>query len=524
MFIEDSLLSYGEKLVLKLKELYSSRGYLPYRMSRFEEYDFYAENKDFLLSDRVMTFTDTNGKLMAMRPDVTLSIIRNSKDLPNTLRKLYYHENVYRSGRGSGTFREIPQTGLECLGSVTAEDTAGVILLAAESLSVISDRFVIALSDLSVLEDCLGLPEFSGTARPDLLKAVQEKNCGEVQRLFRDYNVSPEKEKILITLMNLSGKLSEACPVLERLYSEVRNLRDSTFPGLLKQLSQSSFSENFRFDISVTADMNYYNGVIFKGYTDGIPEAVLSGGRYDRLMRKMKRTSRAVGFAVYTGLIESNESRKTGPGSFLNIALPKGRLGESVYRLFENAGFGCPGILEDRRKLVFENPEKGVRYFWVKPMDVPVYVERGTADIGAAGQDVLSELEPVVYNILDLETGICKMAEAVPEDYREDLSAPLRVATKYPGIAGHYYRLQGREIDIIKLNGSIEAAPVLGLSDVIVDIVETGKTLRENHLHIKEIIMPVSARLIVNESSFAFREERIRDLAGRLAEAVRGKK
>ena len=209
--------------------------------------------------------------------------------------------------------------------------------------------------------------------------------------------------------------------------------------------------------------------------------------------------------------------------NMLNVALPKGRLGERVYAMFEKAGFACPSIKENNRKLIFENPEVGVRYFWVKPSDVAIYVERGAADIGVAGKDILLEYQPDVYELLDLKTGICRMAVAAKEDFRDDPSRPLKVATKFPHIATGHYLARGRDIDIIKLNGSIEIAPILGLSDVIVDIVETGKTLVENDLEVKETVVPISARLIANKASYKFKGEPIdrlvRSIASRMEES-----
>ncbi len=202
----------------------------------------------------------------------------------------------------------------------------------------------------------------------------------------------------------------------------------------------------------------------------------------------------------------------------LNVALPKGRLGEKVYSIFEQAGFECPSIKENNRKLIFENEETGVRYFWVKPSDVAIYVERGAADIGVAGKDILLEYEPDVYELADLKTGICRMAVAAPVEFRDDPSRTLRVATKFSKIAHDYYASKGRDIDIIHLNGSIEIAPILGLSDVIVDIVETGTTLKENDLEVKETVVPISARLIANKSSFKFKNEMIEKIVRKVAE------
>ena len=205
---------------------------------------------------------------------------------------------------------------------------------------------------------------------------------------------------------------------------------------------------------------------------------------------------------------------------FLNIALPKGRLGEKVYGLLKKAGYACPAIEDPGRKLIFENPETKVRYFWVKPSDVAIYVERGTADLGIAGKDILLEYRPEVYELLDLGLGKCRMAVAGPKTFRDRPGRALRIATKFPHIAADYYAGLGRDIDIIKLNGSIEIAPILGLSDVIVDIVETGKTLKENDLEVMETIVPISARLIANQAAYQFQYDAIRTLVRNLEEQL----
>ena len=205
----------------------------------------------------------------------------------------------------------------------------------------------------------------------------------------------------------------------------------------------------------------------------------------------------------------------------LNVALPKGRLGEKVYAMFEAAGYECPYIKENNRKLIFENEEKQVRYFWVKPSDVSIYVERGAADIGVAGKDILLEYEPNVYELIDLDIGKCHMAVAGPKDFTDDGTRTLRVATKFTNIAANYYDSIGRDIDIIKLNGSIEIAPILGLSDVIVDIVETGTTLRENNLEVKTKILPISARFIANKSAYNFKREQIDKIVASIKDQIK---
>lgn len=205
----------------------------------------------------------------------------------------------------------------------------------------------------------------------------------------------------------------------------------------------------------------------------------------------------------------------------VNVALPKGRLGEKVYAMFEKAGYACPSIKENSRKLIFENEEAQVRYFWVKPSDVAIYVERGAADIGVAGKDILLEYEPDIYELLDLNMGKCAMCVAAKKNFYDNCNKTLRVATKFVNIARKYYSGKSRDIDIIKLNGSIEIAPILGLSDVIVDIVETGTTLKENDLEVKETIVPISARLISNKASFKFKTKEIEKIASALKAQVK---
>lgn len=207
----------------------------------------------------------------------------------------------------------------------------------------------------------------------------------------------------------------------------------------------------------------------------------------------------------------------------IQVALPKGRLGEKAYETLAAAGYECPSILEKNRKLTFENPEKGVRYFWVKPSDVSIYVERGAADVGVAGKDILLEYGPDIYELLDLNVGKCRMCVAAKNGFRDDPERTLRVATEFPHITRTYYSARSRDIDIIRLHGSIEIAPILDLTDVIVDIVETGTTLKENDLTPIETIVPISARLIANKVSFKFKHEAINTLYEGLKEQVAAK-
>lgn len=515
MNIDDSVLSFSERLTFSLRALYSRFGYKPYRMSKFEDYDLYSRNKDFLVSDQVITFTDADGRLKALKPDVTLSIIKNHSD--GETKKLYYNENVYRVSKSTDSYREILQSGVECIGEVDSRTVRECVQLAASSLALVSDSYVLDISSLDIIDMALAHITDSRGVQEELFKCAGEKNIHGIIGICEENGIDTALAEPLISLLSLSGTFDTVSGRLEALcgslgcaqaFSELRDA--AAFPDGGYQI---------RVDFSVVSDRGYYNGVIFKGFLSGVPDSVLSGGRYDKLLKRMKRKSKAVGFAVYLDMLERMDEiagSEDAGAAMLNVALPKGRLGEKVYAMFEQAGYPCPSIKEPNRKLIFENPEAGVRYFWVKPSDVAIYVERGAADIGVAGKDILLEYEPDVYELLDLDIGKCRMAVAAPKDFEDDTRRTLRVATKFSRIAAAHYASQGRDIDIVHLNGSIEIAPILELTDVIVDIVETGATLKENDLEVKETIVPISARLIANKSSFKFKGEQIRKLTQEL--------
>ena len=520
MMFEELDLSFPEKIIFRLRSLYSRHGYTRFKMNKFEEYDLYANNKDFLISDNVLTFTDGNGKLMALKPDVTLSIVKSSRDDREGLQKLYYNENVYRTSK-NGTYQEMMQVGLECIGNVDSGCIAEVLQLAAGSLKLIHENCILNISHLGLLEDLMNAMDIPENCREDLLRRIGEKNLHEVTALCRGCGAEEAKTQILCRLISQNGRPGAVLPEVKNLLTGIADIRTvEQLEQILSEL-EPEVTDLLRVDFSAVDDLHYYNGILFKGFVQGLPGSVLSGGQYDNLMRKMHRRSGAVGFAVYVDQLERLDVPAEADG-MLNVALPKGRLGEKVYAMFEKAGFECPAIHDPGRKLIFENPEKGVRYFWVKPSDVAIYVERGAADIGVAGKDILLEYEPDIYELLDLNIGKCRMAVAAKKEYRDDPGKTLRVATKFSNIAAGYYRSKGRDIDIIHLNGSIEIAPILGLSDVIVDIVETGKTLKENDLEVRETVVPISARLIANKAGYQFKNRQIetlvRSISARLEE------
>ena len=518
MDLNKLIIRNDERAIFSLRALYRSRGYSQFKMRKFEEYDLYVKNKDFLISDSVITFTDTNGKLMALKPDVTISIIKNTKDAPG-VQRLYYNENVYRVSSRTRAYDEIMQVGLECIGDVDRDCVVEVLSLAAESLGSISESFVLDISHMGIISEILDKCNASFECRKKILQCFGEKNVHELRAVCEADGIDDDMTELLKKLVLTCGRPNEVMPDIKK---ALGGLASHESIEELEYAAGALDNECVNIDFSVVNDMSYYNGIVFRGFISGIPEGVLSGGQYDNLMKKMGRSSSAIGFAVYLDMLErlDETEEKAEPKRILNVALPKGRLGEKVYELFEKAGFPCPSIKEPNRKLIFENPEAGVRYFWVKPSDVAIYVERGAADIGVAGKDILLEYAPDVYELLDMNMGKCRMAVAAPRGFKDDTEKTLKVATKFSNIAQSYYSAMGRDIDIINLNGSIEIAPILGLSDVIVDIVETGTTLKENELEVIDTVVPISARLIANKSSSKFSGEQIEKIVSCLKEQI----
>ena len=305
MRLDESVLSNTERIIFALRSLYQRYGYERYRMRRFEEYELYSRNKDFLVSDQVIVFTDTNGKLMALKPDVTLSIIKNSRDDPGAVRKLCYNESVYRVSESGGTFREIMQTGIECFGSVGEDELAEVLCLAEESLSLLGKSVVLVLSDMDILncflDEVTDLPE----EKQQLLRCVGEKNLHEITTICRRRNSSEEKTDRLKKLLSLYGSPEGVLPELEVLCSgTAAEEKLEQMKKLIAKLPERKGAARTEIDFSLVSDGNYYNGIIFKGYLEGVPERVLSGGRYDRLMEKMGKKAKAIGFAVYLDALE----------------------------------------------------------------------------------------------------------------------------------------------------------------------------------------------------------------------------
>ena len=514
-----------ERASFALRALYEAAGCRKYHMGRFEEYGLYQENRSFLSSEQVITFTDLDGRLLALKPDVTLSIAKTAQPAPGETLKYYYHENVYRPSAESHTFKEISQMGLELLGEVKEPEVRQTVCLAARSLEQMGQPWVLEISHMGYLTALLDALAVPAEARGKILDFLRTKNAHELRTAALDAGLDASAAEALTGLLALHGPMGATLTAARAACRcEAQRAALDELQALQNALGEAG--RGTQLDLSMADEMEYYNGLVFTGYVAGIPRAVLKGGRYDYLMQRFTPGANAIGFAIYLDELERLAAplppvqQQGGEKIWLNIALPKGRLGDKAYKLLAGAGYSATEDYNDTRRLVVENPDACVRYFLVKPSDVAIYVEHGAADIGIVGKDILTESGADVYELLDTGMGRCRMCVAGPANFADDESRALRVATKFVNIARSHYARRGRDIDIIKLNGSIELAPILGLSDVIVDIVETGTTLKENDLTVIEEFMPISARFIANKASYKFKYAQLTELLNKMKEAL----
>ena len=515
----------AEQATFRLRALYEQGGYRKYRASRFEEYALYQEYQRFLPDPQVITFTDLDGKLRAIKPDVTLSIAKTAQPAPGECKRFYYNEEVCRASRDSHTFQTIHQMGLECMGEVDEAVQAEVLRLALASLAALDVPTVLEVSHMGFVTGLLDALNVPDAYRARLVELLCAKNEHELRKAALHAGLDAAGADALCGLLTLHGpfgatltaaKATAASPAQKAALAELQALQNAL----------GEAGRGLQLDLSMADEAEYYNGIVFTGYVAGVPRAVLKGGQYDYLMQRFTPGAKAIGFAMYLDELERLAAplppvqQQGGEKVWLNIALPKGRLGDKAYALLAGAGYSANEDYNDTRKLVVENPEAGVRYFLVKPSDVAIYVEHGAADIGIVGKDILTESGADVYELLDTGMGKCRMCVAGPKNFVDDESRALRVATKFVNIARDHYERRGRDIDIVKLNGSIELAPILGLSDVIVDIVETGTTLKENDLTVIEEFMPISARFIANKASYKFKYAQLTELLTKMKEAL----
>ena len=527
---------YDKDYLLKFKtenmisEVFHEAGYMDIKTPTLEYYDVFGDEVGTTPRNNLFKFDDRNGDTVVLRPDFTPSIARCAAkyfmENDETLRFTYKGDTFSQTASLQGKLVETTQMGVELIGENEVWADAEVLNLSIKALLATGlNHFNVTIGNIEYFKGLceeLGFDEKTELALRDL---ITNKNFFGARKYLEDIKAEETViEKICKLDMLIGGKnvLNEA----EKLTTNPRSKAAiSHLRELSLMLEKKGYGEYIYFDLSMLNKYMYYTGVVFKAYTYGVGDCILKGGRYDNLLGKFGKEAPAIGFVIMIDdLISALSSPKASEKSeYLTFALTKGRLAKKTLELLEQLGITCDEMKEDTRKLIFVNEELKLKFFLAKGPDVPTYVEYGAADIGVVGKDTIMEEDRRVYEVLDLGFGKCRMCVCGPKSAEELLKHhdQIRVCTKYPAIAKNYfYNEKNQTVELIKLNGSVELGPIVGLGDVIVDIVETGSTLRENGLDVLEEICPLSARMIVNQVSMQMQPARIKELIAKLREII----
>ena len=533
---------YGSEFVQKfelqqlLYHVLAERGYQGIETPTFEFFDVFSREVGTVPSRELYKFFDKEGNTLALRPDMTPSIARAVSKYfhdETPIRLCYMGNTFINYDKYQGRLKETTQLGAELMGEESVSADVELLSVLVEALKAAGlEEFQVSVGQVEFFKALLKEAGIGSGAEESLRRLISDKNRFAAEELLADYELSPKLRETFLEMATLSGS-AEALEKARALTDNPEALKAlGRLEDIYRGLKEKGFEKYISFDLSMLSKYNYYTGIVFRAYSYGYGEPVAKGGRYDTLLSHFGRELPAVGFAIVVDQLQralnSSEIRKEAAGPdgsrYLTFALTKGRLAKKTLELLEKVGITCEEMKDpDSRKLIFVNDELKLKFFLAKGPDVPTYVEYGAADIGVVGKDTLVEEGRKMYEVLDLGFGKCRMCVCGPASAREKLAhqEQIRVATKYPDIAKDYfYNQKHQTVEIIKLNGSIELAPLVGLSEVIVDIVETGSTLRENGLEVLEEIMPLSARMVVNQVSMKMEAERITGLIRELKAAL----
>ena len=533
---------YGSEFVQKfelqqlLYRVLAERGYQGIETPTFEFFDVFSREVGTVPSRELYKFFDKEGNTLALRPDMTPSIARAVSKYfhdETPIRLCYMGNTFINYDKYQGRLKETTQLGAELMGEESVSADVELLSVLVEALKAAGlEEFQVSVGQVEFFKALLKEAGIGSEAEESLRRLISDKNRFAAEELLADYELSPKLRETFLEMATLSGS-AEALEKAKALTDNPEALKAlGRLEDIYRGLKEKGFEKYISFDLSMLSKYNYYTGIVFRAYSYGYGEPVAKGGRYDTLLSHFGRELPAVGFAIVVDQLQralnSSEIRKEAAGPdgsrYLTFALTKGRLAKKTLELLEKVGITCEEMKDpDSRKLIFVNDELKLKFFLAKGPDVPTYVEYGAADIGVVGKDTLVEEGRKMYEVLDLGFGKCRMCVCGPASAREKLAhqEQIRVATKYPDIAKDYfYNQKHQTVEIIKLNGSIELAPLVGLSEVIVDIVETGSTLRENGLEVLEEIMPLSARMVVNQVSMKMEAERITKLIQALKAAL----
>ncbi|MBQ7108805.1 MAG: ATP phosphoribosyltransferase regulatory subunit [Clostridia bacterium] len=516
------------------RKIFSSHGYRMVQPPTFEYYDVY--DAAVTKAENMFKFFDTNGRMLALRPDLTTSVARMAatKPLGELPYRIAYSGSAFRNDEAFSLARqrEFSQVGIELIGDGSAGADAEVIAVAIEALLEFGvTDFQIDMGQVQYFKGIAkqaGLDEFQSDS---LREKINDKDFVAIEEMLNQLNLDKEIGEIILELPKMFGGIDVVTDAIKKTSAgEVACRALENLVQVYDLLKEKGLEKYLAIDLSMVPNLDYYTGIIVKGFAKGIGFPICSGGRYDNLTGKFGRQLPATGVSIgiervmtVTGADAAKEQDDKA-SEYITVALAKGRLAELSVDIFEKLGYDVAELKTKTRKLIFTDEKNKFKFILVKASDVPVYVEYGAADIGVVGKDTLLESGKDIYEILDLGFGKCKMAVAGPESLRGKLDGRniMRVASKYPKIARDYFhRVKGQTVDIIKLNGSVELGPLVGLSEVIVDIVESGKTLKENGLSVLEDICELSARLVVNRVSVKLHRERIMELAARIKEEIK---
>lgn len=522
---------YGSEFVKKfelqhqLYHLLAEEGYQGIETPTFEFFDVFSREVGTVPSRELYKFFDREGNTLVLRPDITPSIARAVSKYfhdETPLRLCYMGNTFINYDKYMGRLKESTQLGAELMGDGSIQADVELLSLLIKALKEAGlKEFQVSIGQVMFFKSLLKEAGIDSDTEERLRQLISDKNRFGAEELLSEHELPGELRHIFLEMTALSGGVE----VLARARALTKN-EDALnalkrLEKIYKGLKELSCEAYISFDLGMLSKYNYYTGIIFRAYSYGYGEPIVKGGRYDTLLSHFGHQLPAVGFAIVIDQLMRAVSRSERAQKdtvdrkerYLTIALTKGRLAKKTLELLEQTGITCEEMKDpDSRKLIFVNEEKRLKFFLAKGPDVPTYVEYGAADIGVVGKDTLVEEGRKMYEVLDLGFGKCRMCVCGPKDAREMLyhQEQIRVATKYPDIAKDYfYNRKHQTVEIIKLNGSIELAPLVGLSEVIVDIVETGSTLRENGLEVLEEIMPLSARMVVNQVSMKMEHERI---------------
>lgn len=527
---------YDKDYLLKFKtenmisEVFHEAGYKDIKTPTLEYYDVFGDEVGTTPRNNLFKFDDRNGDTVVLRPDFTPSIARCAAkyfmENDETLRFTYKGDTFSQTASLQGKLVETTQMGVELIGENEVWADAEVLNLSIKALLATGlNHFNVTIGNIEYFKGLCEELRFDEETELALRDLITNKNFFGARKYLEDIKAEETViEKICKLDMLIGGKnvLNEA----EKLTTNPRSKAAiSHLRELSLMLEKKGYGEYIYFDLSMLNKYMYYTGVVFKAYTYGVGDCILKGGRYDNLLGKFGKEAPAIGFVIMIDdLISALSSPKASEKrEYLTFALTKGRLAKKTLELLEQLGITCDEMKEDTRKLIFVNEELKLKFFLAKGPDVPTYVEYGAADIGVVGKDTIMEEDRRVYEVLDLGFGKCRMCVCGPKSAEELLKHhdQIRVCTKYPAIAKNYfYNEKNQTVELIKLNGSVELGPIVGLGDVIVDIVETGSTLRENGLDVLEEICPLSARMIVNQVSMQMQPARIKELIAKLREII----